>query len=160
MRLMKNTRIDSESRLIRAAAAAVYSAYVNPTDLVRWLPPTGMTGRIEVFDPRPGGAYRIALTYDRDSQSIRGKTTEDADVVHGRFLELVPEQKIVQSVQFESEDPRFAGEMIMTWLFTPAPQGCDVQIIAENVPEGISPEDHRAAFAATLANLARVVERD
>lgn len=156
---MRNGRIDSESRLIKADAAAIYSAYINPADLVRWLPPTGMNGRIDIFDPRPGGEYRIVLTYDRGAQSSHGKTTEDADVVHGRFLELVPNERIVQSVQFESEDPRFAGEMIMTWLFTPGPEGTTARIIAENVPVGISPADHAAGFAATLANLAAFVER-
>jgi uncharacterized protein YndB with AHSA1/START domain len=155
---MRTSRIDSESRLIRADAAAIYNAYINPADLVHWLPPTGMNGRIDIFDPRPGGEYRIVLTYDRGAQSSQGKTTEDADVVHGRFLELVPNQKIVQSVQFESDDPRFAGEIIMTWLLTPGPEGTTVQITAEHVPEGISPADHAAGFAATLGNLAAFVE--
>jgi Activator of Hsp90 ATPase homolog 1-like protein len=50
----------------------------------------------------------------------------------------VPNHKIVQSVQFESDDPRFAGEMIMTWLLTPGPEGTTAQITAEKVPEGIS----------------------
>jgi uncharacterized protein YndB with AHSA1/START domain len=155
---MTSSRIDSQSRLISADTATTYNAYINPADLVRWLPPTGMNGRIDIFDRRPGGAYRIILIYDRSAQSSQGKTTEDADVVHGRFLELVPNQKIVQSVQFESDDPRFAGEMTMTWLFTPGPEGTTVQITAENVPEGISPADHAAGFAATLANLAAFVE--
>jgi hypothetical protein len=48
---------------------------------------------------------------------------------------------------------------IMTWLLTSAPGGTTVQITAENVPDGISPEDHTAPFASTLANLARFVER-
>jgi uncharacterized protein YndB with AHSA1/START domain len=117
-----------------------------------------MNGRIEIFDPRAGGEYRIVLTYDDGAQSSQGKTTEDADVVHGRFLELVPNQKIVQSVQFDSHDPRFAGEMVMTWLLTPAPEGTTVQITAENVPVGISPAEHAAGIAATLANLAAFVE--
>jgi uncharacterized protein YndB with AHSA1/START domain len=155
---MRNSRIDSESRLIRANAAAIYNAYINPADLVRWLPPKGMNGRIDIFDPHPGGEYRIVLTYDPGAQSSQGKTTEDADVVHGRFLELVPNQKIVQSVQFDSDDPRFAGEMVMTWLLTPAPEGTTVQITAENVPVGISPADHAAGITATLANLAAFVE--
>lgn len=96
--------------------------------------------------------------FDDGAQSSQGKTTEDADVVHGRFLELVPNQKIVQSVQFDSDDPRFAGEMVMTWLLTPAPEGTTVRITAENVPVGISPADHAAGITATLANLAAFVE--
>jgi hypothetical protein len=72
---------------------------------------------------------------------------------------LAPHQKIVQSVQFESDDPQFAGEMVMSWLLTPAPEGTTVQITAENVPEGISAADHAAGFAATLANLAALFQR-
>jgi len=30
---MRTSRIDSESRLIRADAAAIYNAYINPADL-------------------------------------------------------------------------------------------------------------------------------
>jgi uncharacterized protein YndB with AHSA1/START domain len=118
-----------------------------------------MKGRIDAFDPREGGEYRITLTYDRHDQPPRGKTTEHADVTHGRFLQLVPNRQIVQSVRFESNDPRFAGEMRMTWLLEADPEGTTVSIRADDVPEGISPQDHVAGFQATLANLAAFVER-
>jgi hypothetical protein len=49
--------------------------------------------------------------------------------------------------------------MRITWLFEPAAGGTLVRITAENVPPGISPEDHEAGFSATLANLAACVER-
>jgi uncharacterized protein YndB with AHSA1/START domain len=118
-----------------------------------------MRGRIEMFDPRDGGEYRIILTYVEDAdRSAAGKTTRDADVVHGRFLELVPDRKIVQSVRFESADPRFAGEMKLTWQLNPVPEGTNVVITAENVPDGITRADHEAGFAATLDNLAAFVE--
>jgi uncharacterized protein YndB with AHSA1/START domain len=152
-------RIDSASRVITASPAEIYRAYIDPTALVRWLPPTGMRGRIQTFDPRDGGEYRIVLTYVDANQSTTGKTTRDSDVVHGRFLELVPDRKIVQSVQFESDAPGFAGEMTLTWQLNPVPEGTNVMIAAENVPDGISRADHEAGFAATLANLAAFVER-
>jgi uncharacterized protein YndB with AHSA1/START domain len=155
---MTNSRIDSASRLIRADAAAIYQAYVDPAALVKWLPPTGMNGRIEAFDARIGGDYRIVLTYDNAERDGHGKATDDTDVVHGRFLELVPNRRIVQSVRFESPDPRFAGEMKMTWRLEPGPHGTTVLITAENVPEGIAPADHIAGFTATLENLASFVE--
>ena len=53
----------------------------------------------------------MALTYDEPDHSAPGKTSEHADIVHGRFLELIPGERIVQLVEFESEDPAFAGEM-------------------------------------------------
>lgn len=151
-------RVDSASRVIKAPPADIYRAYVDPDALVRWLPPTGMKGRIENFDPRDGGDYRIVLTYVDANQSAAGKTTPDADVVHGRFLELVPDRRIVQSVRFESADPQFAGEMTLTWNLNPAPEGTTVVIAAENVPDGITRADHEAGFAATLDSLAAFVE--
>lgn len=87
-----------------------------------------------------------------------GKTTRDADVVHGRFLELVPDRRIVQSVRFESTDLRFAGEMKVTWTLNPAPERTTVVILAHDVPDGITRVDHEAGFAATLDNLAAFVE--
>jgi uncharacterized protein YndB with AHSA1/START domain/ketosteroid isomerase-like protein len=153
---MTNGRIDSAARLIRADSAAVYRAYVDPSALVQWLPPTGMKGRVEAFDARSGGDYRIVLTYDDPERA--GKTTEHTDVVHGRFLELVPNRRIVQSVRFDSQDRKFAGEMRMTWRLETGPHGTTVLITAENAPEGIAPADHVAGFTATLEKLAAFVE--
>jgi uncharacterized protein YndB with AHSA1/START domain len=53
----------------------------------------------------------MALTYDQPDHSAPGKTSEHSDVVRGRFLELVPNERIVQLVEFESEDPAFVGEI-------------------------------------------------
>jgi uncharacterized protein YndB with AHSA1/START domain len=156
---MSPSRVDSASRVISATPADIYRAYVDPDALVRWLPPTGMKGRIETFDPRVDGEYRIVLTYVDANPSATGKTSRDADVVRGRFLELVPDRRIVQSVRFESEDPRFAGEMKLTWHLNPAAEGTTVVVTAENVPEGITRADHEAGFAATLDNLAAFLEK-
>ena len=104
-----------------------------------------------------GGEYRIILTYVELNPST-GKTTRDADVVPGRFLELVPDERIVQLVRFESDDANFAGEMKITWNLSPVSEGTRVDITAENVPIGITRADHEAGFSATLDNLAAFVE--
>jgi ketosteroid isomerase-like protein/uncharacterized protein YndB with AHSA1/START domain len=152
------SRTDSAARLIRADAAAVYRAYVDASALVQWLPPSGMKGRIEAFDARVGGHYRIALTYANPEGKGSGKTTSDTDVVHGRFLELLTDRRIVQSARFESPDPRFAGEMKITWRLEPTPHGTTVAVIAEDVPDGIAPADHVIGLTATLENLASFLE--
>ena len=63
-------------------------------------------------------------------------------MVEGRFVELVPNVRIVQCIEFESNDPAFTGSMIMTWSLAPGPTGTEVAISCENVPDGISKEDH------------------
>jgi uncharacterized protein YndB with AHSA1/START domain len=151
-------RIDSASRVILASPHIIYQAYMDPEALVSWLPPDGMQGRIDSFEPREGGTYRMALTYEQPDHSAPGKTSEHSDIVGGRFLELVADERIVQLVEFESADPAFAGTMKMTWTLTAVPGGTEVAILCENVPEGIRQEDHAAGLKSTLANLAAFVE--
>jgi uncharacterized protein YndB with AHSA1/START domain len=100
----------------------------------------------------------MVLSYDRPDHSLPGKASEHSDVVRGRFLELVPNERIVQLVEFESEDPAFAGEMKTTWTLTEVPGGTNVAIRCENVPAGIRHEDHDAGFRSTLENLAAFTE--
>jgi len=151
-------RTDKASRLIKASPHAIYRAHLDPQAIARWRAPKGMTAKVDVFEPRAGGAYRMALVYDRPSPGVRGKTSEDADVFEGRFAELVPDQRIVEVVRFESDDPAFAGEMRLTTSLAPKAEGTEVTVLAENVPRGISAADHAAGIASSLANLAAYVE--
>ncbi|RJG43631.1 ATPase [Mesorhizobium sp. DCY119] len=152
-------RTDKASRIVTASPATVYNAFVDPAALVEWLPPKGMIARIETFEPKAGGHYRMSLTYDAPDPSVRGKASEDTDIVEGRFVELVPNDRVVQIVTFESDDPAFAGEMKMTWSLRPVAGGTEVSIVCENVPEGIRAEDHAAGLSSTLDNLAEFVRQ-
>jgi uncharacterized protein YndB with AHSA1/START domain len=152
-------RTDSASRVIMASPRTIYKAFVDPEALVSWLPPEGMKGHIYEFNARDGGAYRMSLTYVGMDHSTIGKTSEHTDVVRGRFLELVPDERIVQLVEFESEDPEFAGAMTMTWILATIPEGTEVTIVCENVPEGIRQDDHEAGMRSTLENLAAFTEK-
>jgi uncharacterized protein YndB with AHSA1/START domain len=152
------TRTDVASRVIAAPPDRVYAALVDPDALVRWLPPDGMSGRFERFDARPGGSYRLVLTY-ADASASRGKATADADIVDARFVDLVPGVRVVQAVDFVSDDPANAGTMTMTWELAAVGAGTRVDIRADDVPAGISSEDHAVGLASSLANLAAHLER-
>ena len=149
-------RVDRASRTIAASAQAIYEAFVDPQALASWLAPNGASVAIHRFEPWAGGAFAMTLTFD-DSAGF-GKTSANTDVVEGRFVDLVPAERIVQQVEFESADPLFAGTMTMTWTLTTAPGGTQVGIECANVPPGIGAEDHAAGLASTLANLAAFVE--
>ena len=151
-------RTDRASRVIAAPPERVWAAFVDPEALLAWLPPGGMTGRFERFDVRPGGSYRLVLTYS-DAAGAPGKATADSDVVEARFVDIVPGEKVVQAVDFVSDDPAYAGTMIMTWAVAAAGAGTRASIVAEDVPDGISAEDHAAGLASSLANLAGYLER-
>ena len=151
-------RKDTASRVIAASPERVYGAFVDPEALVVWLPPEGMSGRFERFDLRPGGSYRMVLTYG-DASGSPGKATAGSDVVEARFVDVVPGARVVQAVDFVSEDPAYAGTMTMTWEVTAVDGGTRVDITADEVPDGISAEDHAAGLASSLTNLADHLER-
>jgi len=89
-------RTDKASRVITAPPDRVYAALVDPDALAAWLPPAGMSGRFERFDARPGGSYRMVLTYT-DASTAGGKATADSDVVEARFVEIVGGKRVVQA---------------------------------------------------------------
>jgi uncharacterized protein YndB with AHSA1/START domain len=151
-------RTDTASRVVAATQERVFACFVDPAALTAWLPPDGMTARFERFDPRPGGSYRLVLTYCDPSQA-QGKATADADIVEARYVDIVPGVRVVQAVDFEADDPAFGGTMTMTWEVTAVDRGTRVDITADGVPDGISAEDHAAGLASSLANLAAYVER-
>jgi uncharacterized protein YndB with AHSA1/START domain len=146
-------RTDRASRVIAAPPERVYAAFVDPEALTAWLPPDGMTARFERFDPRPGGSYRLVLTY-ADAARAPGKASADTDIVEARFVDVVPGERVVQAVDFVSDDPAYAGTMTMTWEVTGVDAGTRVDITADDVPGGISAEDHAAGLASSLTSLA------
>jgi uncharacterized protein YndB with AHSA1/START domain len=152
------TRTDTAGRVISAPVERVYAALVDPEALAAWLPPQGMTGRFERFDARPGGGYRLVLTYS-DASTAPGKASADTDVVEARFVDIVPGVRVVQAVDFVADDPAYAGTMTMTWEVSAVDGGTRVDIRADDVPAGIRAEDHAAGLASSLANLATHVER-
>lgn len=150
------TRTDKASRTVAAPVETVFGALTDPDALAQWLPPSNMTGRFEAFDARPGGSYRLVLTY-KQSPDGGGKSSADSDVVEARFVEIAENERVVQEVEFESDDPAFAGTMTMTWSVTSEGDGTLVEFRADNVPSGISAEDHAAGMNSSLDNLAAYV---
>src|SRR5439155_4491000 len=149
-------RTDRASPAIAAPVVRVFDALVNRDALLAWLPPRGMTARFERFDPRPGGSYRLVLTY-ADPADSRGKSSADSDIVEARFVDVVPDVRVVQAVDFVSDDPEFAGTMTMTWAVAAVEGRTRVDITADDVPDGISPEDHSTGITSSRENLATYI---
>src|SRR4051812_50044573 len=86
------SRTDRGSRVMAAPPSRVWAALVDPEALAAWLPPGEMTGRFERFDARPGGSYRLVLTYS-DAAGAPGKAAADFDVVRARLVDILPRER-------------------------------------------------------------------
>lgn len=149
-------RTDTGSRVINAAPNVIYRALVEPAAMASWRPPQGMRGEVLAFDAHEGGTFRMAFIYEGDGG--HGKTTDNADVFEGRFAELVPGKRVAELVEFESDDPAFAGSMRIVTTLEPVEGGTRVTVSCEDVPAGISEDDHQKGIASSLENLAAFVE--
>jgi uncharacterized protein YndB with AHSA1/START domain len=148
---------DVGQAMVDAPREEVFAALVDEEARTVWLPPAGMSGRFTWFDARPGGGYRLTLTYD--DEATQGKSGENTDVVEVRFVDVDKPRRIVEKADFVSDDPNLTGTMTMTWSLMPVDTGTLVVITATNVPDGISAEEHTTAFESTLSNLAEYVTR-
>jgi len=120
--------------------------------------PDGMTSHVHAFDAHEGGSFRISLTYDTPSGT--GKTTAHTDTYHGRFVKLVPNEQVVEVMEFETADDVLRGEMTVTCTLTEANGGTDVLAVHNDVPPGVSPADNETGWRMSLEKLARLVEAD
>jgi uncharacterized protein YndB with AHSA1/START domain len=144
------------SRLIRASRSAVYRALLDADAVQQWMVPDGMTSHVHTFDGREGGTFRISLTYDQPTTT--GKTTSQTDTFHGRFVRLVPDTKIVQAIEFETDDPTMAGEMTITYELNDVDGGTQIVLVHENVPDGVDPADNELGTKMSMDKLAKLLE--
>jgi uncharacterized protein YndB with AHSA1/START domain len=141
---------------VNAPRANVYRALLDAHAVAAWMVPTGMTSLVHAFDGREGGSFRISLTYDTPIGT--GKTTAHTDTYHGRFVKLVPNEQVIEVLEFETADESMRGEMTITFTLTEADGGTDVLGIHDNLPPGISPADNETGWRMALEKLARLVE--
>ncbi len=150
---MRSTRI---SRHVNAPRAIVYRALLDPRAVATWKVPTGMTSHVHSFDAREGGAFRISLTYDEPTGT--GKTTAHTDTYHGRFVKLVPNEQVVEVVEFETAEPALRGEMAITTTLADADGGTLITAVHDGLPRGVSTADNEVGWREALAKLAALVE--
>lgn len=141
---------------VNAPRARVYRALLDPVAVATWMVPTGMTSHVHAFDAREGGGFRISLSYDAPTGT--GKTTPETDTFHGRFVTLVPGERVVEVIEFETSDPSLRGEMTITYQLSDADGGTEIRAVHDGLPSGLSPDDNEVGWRMSLAKLAALVE--
>jgi uncharacterized protein YndB with AHSA1/START domain len=142
---------------INATREAVYRALLDPQAVATWMVPDDMTSHVHSFDAREGGEFRISLTYNAPTNT--GKTDAQTDTFQGRFAKLVPNELVVQVIEFESADPGMRGEMTVQYSLFDADGGTDVVAVHENLPPALSPRDNEIGWRISLGKLAALVEK-
>jgi uncharacterized protein YndB with AHSA1/START domain len=145
------------TRRIAAPRGRVYAALLDPDAVVRWKFPAGMTCEVHAFEPRVGGAIHVSLTYD--DPAALGKTSGRTDTYRGRFAQLVPDERVVEIDEFETEDPALQGAMTITIELRDSDDGgTELRALHEGLPPGVSAADNETGWHSALDRLAALVE--
>jgi uncharacterized protein YndB with AHSA1/START domain len=136
----------------------VYRALIDPDAIARWRVPDGMTSRVHSFEAREGGSFRVSLSYAAPDSV--GKTAANTDTYRGHFVRLLPNEEVVEAIEFETDSDLLRGEMLITWILSDATGGgTDLRAVHEHVPPGVSLEDNALGWRMSLDKLAQLVER-
>jgi uncharacterized protein YndB with AHSA1/START domain len=136
-------------RVLRAKAERVYKAFLDADAMAKWLPPNGFTGKVHQIDARVGGSYKMSFT---------NFSTGSSHSFGGRYLELVPNQRILHTDQFD--DPNLASDMQTTIVITPVSVGVELHITQEGIPAAIPAEACYLGWQESLTLLAKLVEAE
>ena len=136
-------------RVLKTTPERVYKAFLDAGAMCKWLPPHGFTGQVHHIDARVGGSYKMSFTNFGTGQS---------HTFGGKYLELVPNERIVHTDQFD--DPNLPGSMKTTIVLKKVTVGTEVNITQEGVPEAIPLEACYLGWQESLAQLANLVEPD
>ena len=152
---MYSTRV---TQLVRAPRSAVYRALLHADAIAKWRVPDNMRSEVHEFDPREGGYFRVSLTYTTPDEA--GKTSAHTDTYHGHFRTLVPNERVVEELQFETADPAMATVMTMTITLADTPEGTEVEMLHEGIPDSVPKADNELGTRMSLAKLATLVEAE
>ena len=136
-------------RVLRSKPERVYRAFIDPAAMAKWLPPNGFTGKVHQLDAKVGGTYKMSFT---------NFTTGHSHSFGGKFLELVPGQRIRHTDTFD--DPNLPGEMMTTISIAQVSVGVELNITQEGIPAAIPPEACYLGWQESLTLLAQLVEAE
>jgi uncharacterized protein YndB with AHSA1/START domain len=134
-------------RVLRAPPERVYRAFLDADAMVKWLPPNGFTAKVHQMDARVGGSYKMSFT---------NFTTGQSHSFGGKYLELVPHERLRYTDQFD--DPNLPGEMQTTVTLKQVSCGTELHVVQEGVPAVIPAEACYLGWQESLALLAKLVE--
>lgn len=134
-------------RVLRTTPEKLYRAFLDADALAKWLPPNGFTCHVHEQNPSVGGRFRMSFT---------NFTTGQKHSFGGTYLELVPNERLRYSDQFDN--PNLPGEMITTITLKKVSVGTDITIVQEGVPDVIPPEACYLGWQESLLLLTKLVE--
>jgi uncharacterized protein YndB with AHSA1/START domain len=136
-------------RVLATTPEKLYRAFLETDALAKWLPPNGFACTVHHLEPKVGGTYRM---------SFRNFTTGQSHFFGGKYVELMPQERLRYTDKFE--DPNLPGEISVTVTLRKVLVGTELTVVQEGIPDVIPLEGCYLGWQESLRNLAKLVEPD
>jgi uncharacterized protein YndB with AHSA1/START domain len=125
-------------KVVRIAARpeTVFRLLTDPKEYIRW------KGNLAQLEPRPGGLYRVDFA--------------DKGVAAGRYVEVVPNRRVVFTWGWEGNDAVPPGSSTVEVDLEPDGEGTRVRLVHRGLPDGaiVSHTEGWDFFLPRLTNVA------
>ena len=136
-------------RVLRSPPERIYRAFLDADAMAKWLPPYGFTGKVHEIKAEVGGTYKMSFT---------NLTTGHSHSFGGKFVELVPNERICHTDKFD--DPNLPGEMRTTISLKKVSVGTELSVVQEGIPSAIPVDGCYLGWQQSLTLLAQLVEAE
>lgn len=159
---MATTRIGTH---INAPRSTVYQLLLDGDAVATWMMPDGIATEVHRFEAVEGGSFSITLTYDESTdtgetrQHDAGTVRQQHDAYFGTFRSLIPDEQVVEVLEFVTEKPDMTGTQTVTFTLTAADGGTHLEVLHEGVPSGLSSAENHIGWQMALTKLVALAER-
>ncbi len=134
-------------RVFQAPRERVFEAWTNADALAAWFGPERLSTRIDTFDPRPGGRYRLVMEGEGEYP------------VGGEFLEIVPPERLSFTWTWERGD--YAGvETIVEVTLVETTGGTELTLVHRRLLNDEACGKHRQGWTSSFDCLAEFLAKE
>jgi len=134
-------------RLIAAPPEILFALWLEPAQLAKWWAPDGYEASVDVFEPIPGGRWRVIL------RSSDGRVAATSGVY--RIVE--PSRRLVFTWAWEDEHGTRGHETEVNVSFEAAPGGTQLRLVQQRFDSMRARDGHSGGWSASLDRQAKIV---
>ena len=135
------------SRVFDAPRAAVFNAWTDRDEILKWWAPEGFSETIVEINLRVGGVFRFGFT------SPKGDRIE----VTGTFKEVDPPKKLVYTWKWETVKDWKEQTTLVTVVFKETVGQTELVLTHENFPDEKTRESHTKGWNSCLDRIMKIV---
>jgi uncharacterized protein YndB with AHSA1/START domain len=121
--------------------ARLYAAWTEADQACRWMGPRNVDCRIDTWDFREGGAFRIVMISDEGNEFP----------AEGRFRTIDPPHRLAMTWAWQHEDPMRGIETLLNLEFIADGDAASVlHLTHSQMPDGLAVERHEGGWHSAL----------